>query len=63
METTEKRIKKNSIQCVHCGDILVSTHVHDFRMCTCGKVGVDGGNQYLKRIGYDKDRIELSVIE
>lgn len=44
-----RRISKNSIKCKHCGDILVSKSRHDYKMCSCGKCGVDGGLDYLRR--------------
>ena len=46
-----KRIIKNAIQCKHCGEIIESKSVHDFKTCKCGKVFVDGGHEYLRR-GY-----------
>ena len=44
-----KRIVRNAIRCTHCGDVIESTHVHDFKSCSCGTVSVDGGHEYLKR--------------
>lgn len=44
-----KTIKLNRIRCKSCGDIITSTHVHDFKMCKCGRVAVDGGHEYLRR--------------
>lgn len=44
-----REIIKNQIQCKYCGDIIESTHVHDFKWCSCGKVFVDGGHEYLRR--------------
>ena len=43
------RIIRNAIRCNHCGDIIESTSVHDFRTCSCGCVSVDGGHEYLRR--------------
>jgi hypothetical protein len=43
------KIIKNAAQCVHCGDIIESKSVHDFRWCSCQSVAVDGGHEYLKR--------------
>ena len=43
------KIVKNAARCVHCGDIIESTHVHDFKWCSCKTIAVDGGHQYLKR--------------
>jgi hypothetical protein len=39
---------RNRIKCKHCGDIIESTHVHDFKYCKCGKVFVDGGREYCR---------------
>lgn len=51
----------NKAQCRNCGDIIESTHVHDFRPCKCGGISVDGGKEYLKRCFKDyNDIIELS---
>lgn len=44
-------ILRNSARCLQCGDEVESTHRHDFRTCTCGKLGVDGGHDYIRRIG------------
>lgn len=44
-----RTIKRNVIQCLKCGDIIESLHVHDFKTCSCGAVSVDGGKNYLKR--------------
>lgn len=44
-----EKIKINKIKCNYCEDVIVSEHRHDFKYCKCGKVAVDGGNDYLKR--------------
>ncbi len=54
-------IIKNSIKCKHCKDIITSKNRHDFNMCSCNKVGVDGGLDYLRRIGDLKDYEDLSI--
>lgn len=36
-------ILENKIKCKHCGDVIESKHVHDFKRCSCGRVAVDGG--------------------
>ncbi|WP_432630594.1 DUF7695 domain-containing protein [Brotaphodocola sp.] len=45
----DKKIKVNKIKCNYCGDIIISKDRHDFKFCSCGKVAVDGGNDYLRR--------------
>ena len=62
----EKKIKKNCIKCNYCGDIIESKSVHDFVFCKCGKVAVDGGHEYLKRVfqkNPEEDFEELSEFE
>ena len=49
----------NKIKCINCGDILESKTPNDFKRCSCGKVAIDGGHEYLKRIGNEEDYIEL----
>lgn len=56
-------IKKNQIRCKSCKTVISSTYRHDFKWCKCGKVAVDGGTDYLKRVGELEDIEELSVVE
>ena len=44
-----KKIIVNKIMCNHCGDIIESTYIHDYKQCKCGKCSTDGGHEYLKR--------------
>lgn len=55
-----EKIITNKIQCQKCGDVIESTHCHDFKFCKCGAVAVDGGKAYLRRIGNHEDWEELS---
>lgn len=41
-------ITKNSAQCLSCGDIIESTHRHDYVTCRCGNLSLDGGLDYLR---------------
>ena len=56
-----RKIIKNAIRCKHCGDVIESTHRHDFKECSCERVFVDGGLDYLRR-GFveNDDYVELS---
>ncbi len=56
-------IIKNSIRCKKCGDVLVSEHEHDFKQCSCGACAVDGGHEYLRRVGKRENWEELSIIK
>ena len=53
----------NKIRCKKCNDIIESKTVNDFKKCKCGAIAIDGGKQYLKRLGKLEDIEELSVIE
>jgi hypothetical protein len=57
------KITRNSIKCRACGDIITSTHVHDFKWCSCESIFVDGGCEYLRRGGKLELIEELSVEE
>ena len=59
-------IRRNAIQCKHCGDIIESRNVHDFKYCSCRKCAVDGGHDYLRRCfttSEEEDFVELSESE
>ena len=52
-----ERILVNKAQCKLCGDIIESTHGHDYRGCKCGEIAVDGGKNYLRRSAGSLDNI------
>lgn len=49
----------NRARCRKCGDVIVSRFRHDFVMCECGSIAVDGGNDYMRRVGDPADFEEL----
>ena len=60
------KIMRNRIKCKHCGDVIESYHVHDYKECSCGACFVDGGRQYLRRgckHSPQEDYEELSEVE
>ena len=59
----KKKIIRNKVKCINCGDILESKSKNEFRRCSCGKIAIDGGYDYLKRIGKEDDYIELSEVK
>ena len=44
-------IRCNKIKCKKCGDVIESKSVHDFKWCLCKAIAVDGGHDYLRRVG------------
>lgn len=59
-EEEQEVILKNKIRCKKCNDEIESKHVHDFKCCSCKAVAVDGGQEYLRRIGNPEDIEEIS---
>lgn len=55
-------ILSNQVECLQCGDKPFSTHRHDFRYCKCGAVAVDGGMDYLRRLGSPENMREMSIV-
>jgi DNA-directed RNA polymerase subunit N (RpoN/RPB10) len=53
-------IIQNAVNCLSCGDLIVSKHRHDFVTCTCGAVSADGGQEYLRRVGDFANAVDLS---
>jgi len=59
-----EKIIVNRIRCKRCGDVIESMYTHDFKLCKCGAVGIDGGKEYLRREFDSKDDFqELSVVK
>lgn len=61
MEKKEEIIS-NKIKCKKCGDIIESKSTNDYKRCSYGVAAIDGGKDYLKRIGNEEDYKELSII-
>lgn len=61
MEKKKQIIKVNKIKCKKCGNIIEFKTTNDLKRCSCGAVAVDGGKEYLKRLGNEKDYEELSI--
>ena len=53
-------IVQNAVSCLNCGDFIFSKHRHDFVTCTCGTISVDGGQEYLRRVGDMSAAAEMS---
>lgn len=45
------RLLVNKARCDYCNDIIESYDIHDFKYCKCNKTAVDGGTDYIRRIG------------
>lgn len=58
-----RRIVRNRAQCNVCKDIVESLHRHDYRTCTCRSIAVDGGTDYIRRVGAVRDITELTEYE
>lgn len=52
----------NAAVCRECGDYIRSKHRHSFISCKCGRVSVDGGSWYARRL-YKKPTDYIDVVE
>lgn len=43
------RVIRNAAGCTLCGDAIESKSRHDFVVCKCGNLFVDGGLDYIRR--------------
>jgi len=41
---------RNALYCKQCKQTIESKHHHDFKMCLCGTIGIDGGPAAGSRI-------------
>lgn len=58
------KIIRNRAKCLICGAVVESKYTHDFKVCLCGNVAVDGGLEYLKRSVKDLSKYkDLSIVE
>ena len=53
-------IVQNAVSCLNCGDFIFSVHRHNFVTCTCGTISVDGGQDYLRRVGDMSAAVDFS---
>jgi len=52
MEKTKKtKVLVTCIECSNCKDIIYSRAHYDFHYCSCGKVAIDGGFDYVRILG------------
>lgn len=58
-----KTIIQNEAKCLKCEEIIWSAHRHDFKSCKCGATAVDGGTDYLRRVGSFVEERSMSMDE
>lgn len=54
-------ILSNQAKCRKCGDEPYSANRHDFKYCGCGSMAVDGGMDYIRRVGDVANTYEMSI--
>lgn len=57
------KITVNRAKCLKCNDVVESNNRHDFVMCSCESMSVDGGTDYIGRCGNPKFIQDLSEYE
>lgn len=55
-------ILSNQARCKKCGDQPFSAHRHDMSHCKCGAIAVDGGMEYLRRLGTPENFDDMSIV-
>jgi len=60
MDAEKRKIIRNAVRCKICGGVIESRSTHDLVKCSCGACAVDGGFEYLRRLGHENDWEELS---
>jgi hypothetical protein len=58
-----RTIIQNAVIVNSTGEVFRSTHVHDFVTIPVseGQIAIDGGNEYLRRVGYSSDVTDISL--
>lgn len=51
----------NAAECKKCHTIIRSKNRHDMVSCHCGRIAVDGGSWYVRRVGELKYVIDIIV--
>lgn len=49
---------RNAIYCKSCKDTIETMKIHDYKECSCGSIGIDGGLYIGNRILGDLSNIE-----
>ena len=55
-------IVRNSARCLICGDEIESKTLHDFKVCSCGNIHIDGGHYYCKAGAKDPSKFESTTV-
>ncbi len=56
-------LKRNAVKCLSCQQEIESKYRYNFVQCKCGAISVDGGLDYLRRVGQHDAYEELSEDE
>lgn len=57
-----EKIIKNRAYCKKCHEEISSATVHHFNTCRCGALSVDGGTDYLRRVGHPSNYVDTSIV-
>lgn len=55
----ELRLIRNAIRCKKCNEVIESKSVHHFVQCSCLAVAIDGGLEYNRIVGDERDFDQL----
>jgi len=57
------KLLRNRAKCRDCGEVIESKYRWDFVRCGCGKIAVDGGLDYARRVFTDELPIDMCEYE
>lgn len=58
-----RQLVHNCVECLECGEILVSHHRHDYKTCSCpNHTTVDGGLSYLRYGGMNMEMVKAKPV-
>jgi hypothetical protein len=58
---SKEYIVSNQIRCLKCGGEPFSMNRHHMAHCECGAVAVDGGQDYLRRLGSGWEELSITI--
>lgn len=57
---THMKILRNRAKCLLCDEIIESKSIHDYQVCKCGNLKIDGGHEYVRiGVSHGRDSLEL----
>lgn len=56
-------MKVSGIVCPLCKEFIWSKNRHDFKICSCGSIFIDGGQKDYIRLGALKNEVDINTLK